>query len=210
MSVERRFFRSMELRAVREDGKPTKLRGHAAVFNQLSEDLGGFRESIAPGAFERAIEEDDVRALWNHDSRIVLGRNVAGTLRLAEDETGLAVEIDLPDTQAGRDALVSIERGDVSQMSFGFEIRDWTKDQTWGKDAEGNLIRTILRAGLFDVSPVTYPAYPQTDIAVRSLERAREAGLLPAEQVATAAAAAGDADPDIDLRHRHELAGMTL
>jgi HK97 family phage prohead protease len=206
MKVERHYFRTGELRAVREEGKPTRLRGHAAVFGEYSEDLGGFREVIQKGAFARAVREDDVRALWNHESAMVLGRNTAGTLRLEEDDVGLLVEIDLPDTQAGRDALVSVERGDVSQMSFGFLLRDWAKDQKWGKDAEGDLVRTLLEVELFDVSPVTYPAYPQTDVAVRSLERAREAGLLPGEPPALPAAAIGD----LDLRRRHEKLALDL
>lgn len=206
MKIERRFFQTAELRAIREDGKPTRLRGHAAVFDQLSEDLGGFREVIRRGAFRRAIAEDDIRALWNHDSRIVLGRNKSRTLSLEEDDVGLAIDILPPDTQMGRDALISIDRGDVSQMSFGFMIRDWAKDQKWGKDASGALVRELLEVELFDVSPVTYPAYPQTDIAVRSLERARELGLLPAE----ARADQIEAEEDFDLRHRNELLGLGL
>jgi len=205
MKIERRFFQTAELRAIREDGKPTRLRGHAAVFDQLSEDLGGFREVIRRGAFQRAIEEDDVRALWNHDSRLVLGRNRSRTLTLEEDDVGLAIDILVPDTQMGRDALISIDRGDVSQMSFGFMIRDWAKDQKWGKDASGALVRELLEVELFDVSPVTYPAYPQTDIAVRSLQRARELGLLPVEALEPP-----QGELDLDLRHRHELLGLAL
>lgn len=222
-TMERRFIRTKELRLIREAGKAPKARGHAAVFNELSEDLGGFREVIQPGSFQEAIGRDDVRALWNHDSNLVLGRNLAGTLTLEEDEVGLFVEIDLPDTQAGRDAAISIERGDVSQMSFGFQILDWARDQVWGKDESGNLLRTITKASLFDVSPVTYPAYPQTDIAMRSLERAKAEGLIPTElreeappepkpeeKPADEPAAPSDEMPDADLIHRNEALGMTL
>jgi len=155
----------------REDGSQ-RLIGHAAVFNQLSEDLGGFREQIAPGAFADALESDDVRALWNHNADHILGRNVAGTLRMSEDSRGLAIEIDLPNTTVARDLSVSIERGDVNQMSFGFSVRP--NGQDWAKDDEGRVIRTLKKVRLFDVSPVTYPAYPQTDIAKRAMEQAMQ------------------------------------
>ena len=166
--MERRNFIVDELRVIRaKDGsdEPAKIMGHAAVFNTLSEDLGWFREKIDPGAFAESIKEDDIRALFNHDPNFVLGRNKAGTLKLSEDDTGLAVEIAPPDTQVARDLLVSIERGDVSQMSFGFR----TIDQAWEIVDEED-IRTLKKAKLFDVSPVTFPAYPETDVAVRSLD----------------------------------------
>ena len=147
-------------------GQPAVIRGHAAVFNQLSEDLGGFREKIAPGAFADAIRQDDVRALINHDPNFVLGRNIAGTLRMTEDAQGLSVEIHPPDTQAARDLVVSMKRGDITQMSFGFSVQ--SSGQNWSKDDAGQYIRPLTRVQLFDVSPVTFPAYPQTDVALRS------------------------------------------
>lgn len=166
--LERRYFvcdaLTLEMRAKGGTDVPV-IRGHAAVFNQLSEDLGGFREQIAPGAFTDAIKQDDVRALWNHNSDYVLGRNRSGTLTLAEDARGLAVEIDAPDTQWARDLLVSLKRGDVNQMSFGFSLRP--NGQDWAKDDSGQVVRTLKRLRLYDVSPVTYPAYPQTDVGVR-------------------------------------------
>lgn len=168
MQIERRAFEVQEFRVERRDGEAPKIIGHAAVFNQLSEDLGGFREQVAAGAFVEAIEGDDVRALWNHDPNFVLGRNRSKTLALKEDSRGLAIEITPPDTQWARDLLVSMERGDVSQMSFGFSVRP--NGQNWGKDDEGRYIRTLTKVRLFDVSPVTFPAYPQTDVAVRSLQ----------------------------------------
>ena len=163
VTTERRAF-GTELRvAKRADGVPM-IAGHAAVFNRLSEDLGWFREKVAPGAFAETIEADDVRALWDHDSRLVLGRNRAGTLRLSEDATGLAVEIDPPDTQTARDLLTLIERGDISQMSFAFQV----VDAGW-ETVAGEEIRTLRKVKLFDVSPVAFPAYPDTDVALRSL-----------------------------------------
>ena len=154
----------MEVREVDGDGLPLAsplITGYAAVFGEMSMDLGGFREIIEPGAFAGA-QEMDVRALWNHDASRVLGRTRAGTLRLAEDAHGLRVEIDVPDTTTGQDALESIQRGDVDQMSFGFRVPEG------GDDWEGRT-RRLKRVELFDVSPVTYPAYPQTSVQVRSL-----------------------------------------
>lgn len=164
--VERRWFVVSELRAERADGEPVRLKGHAAVFNALSQDLGGFREMIAPGAFTPSAHEDDVRALFNHNPDHVLGRTVAKTLRLAEDDRGLAIEIDLPETQLARDLAISIERGDVSQMSFAFRVKPGGEE--WG-DTDQGFVRTLKAVRLYDVSPVTYPAYLQTDIALRSL-----------------------------------------
>jgi HK97 family phage prohead protease len=149
------------------DSKTSVLVGHAAVFNQLSENLGGFREQVAPGAFSETIKAHDIRALFNHNPDFILGRNVSGTLRMEEDSTGLRIEIDVPDTQVGRDLMVSVQRGDVSQMSFGFSVMP--DGSVWSEDQDGTTIRTLRSVRLFDVSPVVYPAYPQTDIAVRSL-----------------------------------------
>lgn len=170
MDLERRHFAVEGLTVEhRGEGKPAVIRGHAAVFGQLSEDLGGFREQIAPGAFASAVDgTDDVRALFNHDPNFILGRNRSKTLRLKEDSRGLAIEVDAPDTQTIRDlVLAPIERGDVSQMSFGFSVRP--NGQDWAKDDEGRVIRTLKALRTFDVSPVVFPAYPQTDVGVREL-----------------------------------------
>lgn len=167
MEIERRTVALDGFEVEERENGERRIVGHAAVFNQLSEDLGGFREKIAPGAFAEAVTRDDVRALWNHDSNFVLGRTRAGTLRMREDDRGLAVEIDPPNTQWANDLLVSMRRGDVTQMSFGFRVEKG--GQNWERNDDGN-IRTITRVSLFDVSPVTYPAYPQTDAAVRSLQ----------------------------------------
>lgn len=178
MERETRAFAVTGLKIERREGKAPMLVGHAAVFNQLSENLGGFREQIAPGAFADAIKKDDVRALFNHDSNFVLGRNLAGTLRMVEDVRGLGIEIDLPDTQTIRDLVASpIERGDVSQMSFGFSVRP--NGQDWAKNDAGDVVRTLKSVRLFDVSPVTFPAYPQTDIAVRELRAWEKTLVVP-------------------------------
>lgn len=162
---EQRRFELTELRAATEDNV-RKIVGHAAVFD-IEGDGGWFRERIAPGAFAETIERDDIRALFNHDPNIVLGRNKAGTLRLREDDRGLWIEILPPDTQAARDLMISIERGDVSQQSFGFVTLDdaWERDLDGGKD-----LRVLKKVRLFDVSPVTFPFYGDTDVALRSHE----------------------------------------
>ncbi len=166
--IERRAFTIEDLRTIRADGdEPPKIAGHAAVFNTWSEDVGGFIEMVRPGAFKRSIKSDDIRALWNHNSDYVLGRNKAKTLTVAEDEKGLYFEAFPPDTQWARDAMVSIDRGDVSQMSFGF---DTIKDQ-WNEEATP-VQRELIECNVFDLSPCTFPAYPETDVAVRALERA--------------------------------------
>jgi hypothetical protein len=165
--IERRSY-SAEVRAA-EDSE-AKITGYAAVFNSKSEEIFGFREVIMPGAFDRALEEGhDVRALWNHNSDHVLGRTKSGTLRLKVDKKGLHIENDLPDTQAGRDALVSIKRGDVDQMSFAFRV---LTDQ-W-REEEGETIRELHDLELLDVSPVAYPAYPATQVSARAIEQAKQ------------------------------------
>lgn len=162
--LERRDF-AFEVRAAED--KPLQIVGHAAVFNTITDIGGWFREQIAPGAFADSIKTDDIRALFNHDSNHVLGRNKAGTLRLSEDEKGLYFEVDLADTQFNRDLYTSIQRGDISQCSFGFmpTVTEWLSvpDETD--------LRTIKKCQLFDVSPVTFPAYPTTDASVRSAEQ---------------------------------------
>lgn len=158
---ERRYLPIGELRVISDSGV---IEGHAAVFNELSHDLGGFREKIAPGAFAKTIKEADVRALWNHDANYVLGRNKAGTLEMEEDDKGLKVKIHPPKATWADDLRESIKRGDVSQMSFGFRT---IKDH-W-EEGEQEVVRTLLEVQLFDVSPVTFPAYPQTDVTARAI-----------------------------------------
>jgi len=145
-----------------------KMTGHAAVFGEATEICGCFREQIEPGAFKKSIKDDDVRALFNHNPDYVLGRNTAGTLRMKEDEQGLRVEIDPPDTQIARDLSTSIERGDISQMSFAFQVleEEWIR----GESAKQLDLWKIKKVRLYDVSPVTFPAYEGTDIAMRSHE----------------------------------------
>jgi len=142
-----------------------KMQGHAAVFGQETDIGGWMREKIEPGAFRASIKKDDVRALFNHDPNYVLGRSTVGTLKMSEDDVGLKISIEPPDTQWARDLAVSIERGDINQMSFAFQVQEeeWVR----GDKKEPDL-RILKKVRLFDVSPVTFPAYDGTDIAMRS------------------------------------------
>lgn len=192
--IERRVVPAREVRVVEQgDGKPRVIVGYAAVFDSLSVELWGFRERVARGAFADSLAAgDDVRALWNHDPNIVLGRTRSGTLRLREDETGLYVEIEPPDTQQGRDLLAVIARGDVDQMSFSFRVIE----DKWSIDESEQYVRTLLQVKLYDVAPATFPAYPDTSLGVRSAGPHPfygEIPVIPAEaQRALASAAAGD------------------
>jgi uncharacterized protein len=173
--VERRVTKS-EVRAVKEEGKATRIGGYAAKFNVLSEDLGGFREKIAPGAFRDVLAAGpDCRALFNHDSNMLLGRTTSKTLTLREDDTGLRYDVDMPDTGAGRDVLVLCERGDLSQSSFGFIVDKADGSERWydesGKETRkwGGVLRVIHKVSdLFDVSAVVFPAYTDATVEARS------------------------------------------
>lgn len=147
-----------------------KLSGYAAVFNVYSSPELGFMEVIRPGAFTKTLKESDIRALWNHNSDMVLGRNKSGTLRLVEDEQGLAYEIDLPNNTAGNDCHETVARGDVNQSSFRFRT---IKDNWFIDDAQGGaLCRELLEVRLMDVSPTTFPAYEATSVSARAIAQA--------------------------------------
>jgi len=156
----------------RADPETGVIRGYAALFNTPTE-LWGFNERIAPGAFTKTLNDGaDVRALFNHDPNYVLGRTTAGTLKLWEDERGLMYEIAPQDTGVGKDIVASIKRGDVTQSSFGFYIE---KEEWEYKDGEPDM-RVIKEARLFDVSPVTFPAYEETTVYARSAVVENRAG----------------------------------
>ena len=165
--LETRNF-DIEIRAEEEEGKTT-LRGYAAVFNSSSKSLGGFVEKIEPGAFKKSVEGGDIRAFWNHNIDKILGRTKSQTLTLEEDDKGLRFEIELPDTTAGKDAKISVDRGDVDGMSFGFIVP--LGGDRWDKKSNPPT-RTLTEVELIEVSPVIYPAYPSTTVALRSAQRA--------------------------------------
>jgi HK97 family phage prohead protease len=158
-------MQDLQLRADGEEAAP-RLSGYAAVFNSLSEDLGGFREKIAAGAFAKPLENnDDVRLLINHEG-LPLARTKSRTLALSEDERGLRVDAELAadDPDVAR-LLPKLKRGDLNQMSFAFnvDVDEWDQSKT-------PMVRTIRSVGrLFDVSLVTYPAYPKTSVKARDI-----------------------------------------
>ena len=140
---------------MRVESTGSSIRGYAAVFNSVSEDLGGFVEYIEPRAFDNVMD-NDVRALFNHDYNYLLGRTSAGTLKIWTDERGLGYEAQLPDTSYAKDLAVLMERGDVTQSSFAFMV----DQDRWEVDDEGNYTRYIESVSrLIDVSPVVLPAY---------------------------------------------------
>jgi uncharacterized protein len=152
------------------------LEGYAAIFNSQSHDLGGFRETLVPGSFDKVLaSKPDVRALCNHDASQILGRTKNRTLRLRADNTGLFCSVDLPDTQTARDLHTLISRGDVSQMSFAFKLAGDGSDENWTDASDPDTgakyaLRTVSNvSNLYDVSAVTYPAYENTNVSARAL-----------------------------------------
>lgn len=147
-----------------------RFRGHAALFGDRAWIPAGrgFWEEITRDAFTKAIEEDDVRFLLEHNPEKILGRTSAGTLRLSTDKRGLAVDADFPETSYAADAAVSLERGDLSQMSFAFNVREGGEEVSTLKD--GSTLRRLTDVELSDVSIVAYPAYTSTDAALRAFE----------------------------------------
>ena len=160
----------------REDGQQVVV-GYAAVFYREGDPgteyrlWGNLIERIAPEAFNRALaEKQDVRGLFNHEPDNLLGRTGPGTLRLSADDLGLRYEVDLPDTQVGRDLAVSLARGDLTGSSFSF----LPKHVQWQEEEENSDIRTLTDVDLYDVGPVTFPAYEATSAGLRAAGEAEE------------------------------------
>jgi len=163
-NIERRALNIHELRFVGDDTGPRKLVGYAALFNSPSEGMP-FDEVFARGAFTETIKNDDIRCLLNHDPNFVLGRTSAGTLTLKQDKRGLLMEATPPDTQWARDLAVTVGRGDISQMSNGFIMVEQKLSF-----ANNRQKRSLTAVKLMDVSPVTFPVYPDTEVALRSID----------------------------------------
>jgi HK97 family phage prohead protease len=137
--------------------------------------MADYFERIEPTAFDEALDEQhDTRALFNHDPSQILGRSSAGTLRLSVDAVGLRYEIDVPDTQLGRDLSTSIQRGDVTGSSFAFTVREDGAKIERDKQS-GTTVRRLVSLNLHDVGPVTVPAFASTTTGVRSEENIQEA-----------------------------------
>ena len=177
-------FSDIEMRQTEDapGDMPMTFRGYAAVFNSPSEDMG-FREYIKPGAFSKSLRaRNAIRMFMNHNSDIVLASTRAKTLRLLEDDKGLLVDADLPDTTAGRDLSVLLQRGDVDSMSFGFSVPP--KGESWSDDGS---VRELHQVRLHEVSVVTgWPAYAATSASVRSFDVLAERTNTNADELAEA------------------------
>jgi HK97 family phage prohead protease len=170
---------------VREDASGMFLEGYAALFNSRSENLGGFTETIKPGAFRASLKaRNDIKLLWNHDTGAVMGSTRAGTLTLTEDERGLRVSATLPDTTYGRDARELVRRGDVTGFSFGFSMPARGGDE-WSSDGTERVLKSVR---LHEVSLVAFPAYPATNgtATVRGLDKIAQRANVDADALADA------------------------
>lgn len=166
--IERRFIKGGQMRA--KDGAPG-IEGYASVFNEPYDMGWGLIETIKPGAFTRALrEKQDVRCLFNHDANNLLGRTKAGTLRMSQDGTGLHFDCDIdPEVSLAADVQRMIQRGDLDGCSFAFQVTKVTWREEKGADGRMISYRDIEDVDLFDVGPVTYPAYEGTSVGERSL-----------------------------------------
>jgi HK97 family phage prohead protease len=182
-AVERRYARSpIEFRAATKAGSVGTLYGYALKYDTLSQNLGGYVETVAPGAVDKSLADNlDVLCRYNHEDDGLLGRVASATLSLASDEVGLLYSVDLPDTTVGRDLAVLAERGDVYQSSFAF----MTIEDEWDMTEQGFPLRTLKQIRLVDVAPVNSPAYLDTSSGLRSLAEARG---LSFDEVSAAAA----------------------
>ena len=165
---QRSFCGGLELRAEGdgESGRTTK--GYACLFDNVTSIGGYWQERFAKGAFSKSLGERDVVALHSHDDGRPMGRMSRDTLRVTEDDKGLGFENDLPDTQDGRDLATSIDRGDIEGMSFRFRALKEEWDET-----QDPPMRMVIEAELFEITYTAFPAYPDTEVGMRSLEHAR-------------------------------------
>lgn len=170
INAEHRQVRTVPTQfSTREDGDGSMhIVGYFAVFNSNYEIAPGMTESVAPGAFSRSLAANDIRALINHDTTLVIGRTKAGTLTLREDEHGLWGDILVnPKDQDAVNAYERVKRGDVDQCSFGF---DPVSEETETR-ADGSVHWTLRDVELYEVSICTFPAYAETNIQARSAQR---------------------------------------
>jgi HK97 family phage prohead protease len=200
--METRVFEIDSLE-VREEADGMHLEGYAALFNSRSENLGGFTETIAPGAFRASLKaRNDIKLLWNHDTGAVLGSTRAGTLTLTEDDRGLRVSAVLPNTSHGRDARELISRGDVTGFSFGFSMPARGGDE-WNSEGTERVLKSVR---LFEVSLTPFPAYTQTNgtATVRGLDKIAKRADVDADALADALLKIENGE-DITTDDRHLL-----
>jgi HK97 family phage prohead protease len=208
--IEQRSFpldlAAIELRQDNDDG-PRRVAWYPALFDTLSEDLGGFRERIGRRAFTDTLSAREVRALVNHDPSQILSRTSNKTLRVGVDQTGLRADSAVPDTSYARDLLVNLGNGNIGGGSFMFVTREG--DDEWVRwsleDIEGNqvLVRTVRKAQLYDVSLVTFPAYVATEgtASLRSLaDEWRQRLTVPPIDVEAIKARAGHRKRTLELK----------
>lgn len=165
--TEKRELLSSNLEIREVEGGPRTIVGYAVKWEMKSVTMGywrRFKEQFKRGAFTDSLTQDDQLALWSHDYSQVLGRTKNGTLRLFEDEIGLRFELDLADTTLGDDTYKTIKRGDVDGVSFGFQM---VKEE-WDESDPDNIVRSVTRAKLVEISPVAFPAYPDSQVLARS------------------------------------------
>jgi len=161
--LERRTIPAKNVRAISEEGSPDKIVGHFVVFNEWTEICPDFREMVNPAAVDRTMAEDDILSFFNHNPDLLLGRNTSGTLVLAKDDIGVYSEVAPPaEAYYTPGLLASAKRGDVPGGSFWFMVNE----ERWGKDGRVEL-RELLDVTMFEQGPVSMPAYPTTDVAVR-------------------------------------------
>lgn len=165
--TEKRELLSSNLEIREVEGGLRTIVGYAVKWEMKSVTMGywrRFKEQFKRGAFTDSLTQDDQLALWSHDYSQVLGRTKNGTLRLFEDEIGLRFELDLADTTLGDDTYKTIKRGDVDGVSFGFQM---VKEE-WDESDPDNIVRSVTKAKLVEISPVAFPAYPDSQVSARS------------------------------------------
>ncbi|PEI73435.1 HK97 family phage prohead protease [Bacillus wiedmannii] len=165
--TEKRELLSSNLEIREVEGGLRTIVGYAVKWEMKSVTMGywrRFKEQFKRGAFTDSLTQDDQLALWSHDYSQVLGRTKNGTLRLFEDEIGLRFELDLADTTLGDDTYKTIKRGDVDGVSFGFQM---VKEE-WDESDPDNVVRSVTKAKLVEISPVAFPAYPDSQVSARS------------------------------------------
>ncbi|WP_375290908.1 HK97 family phage prohead protease [Qipengyuania sp.] len=165
----RTLTKGLELRFAQSDGQSSTTKGYACLFDNVTSIGGYWQERFSRGAFAKSLGERDVVALHSHDDGRPMGRMSRDTLRIQEDDKGLLFENDLPDTQDGRDLATSIDRGDIEGMSFRFRALKEEWDET-----QDPPMRTVIEAELYEITYTAFPAYPDTEVGMRSLEHSRQ------------------------------------